>query len=319
MAIGTQSNFVIYEDEFWGGAYETIEQNVDAFNAASNNCVRLLGDVHRGDFQRISFFQNVSGLVARRDPTATGAVISAALTMDDATAPKLSRRIGPVEDTISAFKKIGQTPEIMSFIIGQQAGRAMLQDHLDSGVMACEAALDGVAALEVDQSGTTITTDMLVQALAKFGDAAGRVRLWVMHSKVFWNLVSSQITDKITNIADVNIATAMPITLGRPVLVTDCASLIEAGTTTTYVTLGLTEGAIEVNESEERTLLTEPVTGLENITYRIQGEYGITVRVKGFDFTGSANPNDAALGSSANWAQVAGDVKSCAGVRLITQ
>ena len=184
--------------------------------------------------------------------------------------------------------------------------------------MAVESCLDGVSALEVDGSAATITTDNLISVQFKLGDKAGRIRLWVMHSKVYADLVKEQRALNTTNISDVNIYQGVPITLGKPVLVTDSDSLIVAGTTNNYVTLGLVEAAVVIRESEERTIMSERVSGYENITYRIQGEYGITIGVKGFDFTGSVNPNDASLGSSANWSQVASSVKDCAGVRLLT-
>ena len=35
MAIGIETNFVIYNQQFWGGVIETLQQNTEAFNAAS--------------------------------------------------------------------------------------------------------------------------------------------------------------------------------------------------------------------------------------------------------------------------------------------
>ena len=319
MAVGTQGDFVIYEDEFFEGAYETIQQNIEAFNGASNGCIQLIPDIHRGDWRKRSFFQVVSGgLVSRRDPTVTTTVDSAAMTQDDAAEPKLSRRIGPVENTLSSWKKIGSDEKEFSFILGQQAGPEIFQDHLNTALMGVESALDGVAALENDDSAATITTTGLIDSRFLFGDKAGKVKLWVMHSKVYADLVKEQVALKIVNVSDVNIYQGIPITLGIPVLVTDSSSLIVSGTANTYITLGLVPGAVTVRESEEKTMVSELVTGSENITYRIQGEYAVTLGVLGFDFTGSANPADAAIGSSANWSQVATSVKSCAGVRMLT-
>jgi len=319
MAIGTEADFVIYQDQFFAGAYEVIQQNIDVFNGASRNCIRLIDEAHRGDYRQRSFFKRVSGgLITRRDTTSTGAVASAKLAMDDAKEPKLSRRIGPVEDTIDAFRKIATDPAEFSFIIGQQTGPEMFQNHVDTAIMAAESALEGVAALCNDDSGATITTTGLVDTLALFGDKAAMLALWVMHSKVFYDLVKEQIGLKITDVSNYSIYEGLPITLNRPVVVTDSSSLIVAGTANKYVTLGLVPDGVAVRNSDERTIVTEPVTGLENITQRIQGEYAITVGVKGFDWTGSANPTDASLGSSANWSKVATDNKSCAGVRMLT-
>ena len=320
MAVGTKSDFAIYQDEFFSGAYEIIEQNLDLFNDASRGAIRLFPEFHRGDFLTRSFFKNVSGgLIARRDTTATTGVTSAALTMDDAKSPKVNRRIGPVEDTIDAFKKINEDPSTFSFILGQQIGPEMFQDIVNTAIAAAESALDGVAALEYDGSAATITTSVLTRGLGLMGDRSGRVICWVMHSKAYWDLVREQIGLAITNVSDVNISSGAPITLARPVIVTDSASLIVSGSPDNYLTLGLVADGVVVRQSEEQTIVSQQVTGSENITMRIQGEFAYTLTVKGFDFTGAANPTDAVLGNSANWSQVASDEKSCAGVRIITQ
>lgn len=319
MAAGTESNFIIYEAEFFAGAYETIEQNINVFNADSRGAIRLVPQTHRGNTLKESFFTNVSGgLINRRDTTSVAAVTSSPLGMDDAKSPKLSRRIGPVEDTISAFKKIDEDPSLMSFILGQQVGPEMFQDHITSSILACDAALNGVAALEYDASGSDPTATLLLRTLALMGDKASKIVAWVMHSSVYFKLMESYVTDKLTNVTDVVVYGGTPPSLGRPVIVTDSTALALAGTTTYYTTLGLVAGGITVRESEQRSIETQTVLGKENITGILQGEYGITVSVKGFDYTGSANPNDATIGSSANWTQVASSIKACAGVRLVT-
>lgn len=317
MAAGTQSNFVIYEDEFFEGAYETIEQNVNGFNAASQGAIRLVTDIHRGDYRKRSFIQTTD-LINRRDPTVVSTVADTAVTQDDAKEPKLSRRIGPVAQTLSAWKKIGSDQDEFSFVMGQQMGPEMMQDYLDTAILAVESALDGVAALENDDSGATITSAGLIDTLALFGDQSSRIALWVMHSKTYYDLVKEQHAAKITDVSNVNIYQGIPITLGKPVLVTDSSSLIISGTTNQYITLGLVPDAVYVRESEQRSMTSELVTGLENLVYRIQGEYAMTIGVKGFDYTGTANPTDATIGSSANWSKVATANKSCAGVRMIT-
>ena len=53
MATGKASDFTIYNEEFHGGFVETIYQNVNAFNAASNGSISLLTDLHIGDYQRL--------------------------------------------------------------------------------------------------------------------------------------------------------------------------------------------------------------------------------------------------------------------------
>lgn len=319
MAIGTKSNMVIYEEEFFAGAWETIEQNVNAFNAASRNSIRLVPTNHRGDLLKKSFFKNVSGgLINRRDTTAVTSVTSAALTMDDNKSPKLARRIGPVEDTIDAFKKIAEDPALFSFILGQQTGPEMFQDHLNTAILAADAAISGNANLTHTAAAALDTSD-LVDGISKFGDRAGRIACWVMHSTPFYALMKNQIADNLTNLSDVIVFGGGPATLGKPVVLTDSTDLVIPGTTTNYVTLGLVPDGVIIHESEDRTMADETVTGLENLTIRIQGEYSITVEIKGFDYTGGVNPTDATLGTSGNWSQTMSNRKSTAGIRIVSQ
>jgi hypothetical protein len=50
-----------------------------------------------------------------------------------------------------------------------------------------------------------------------------------------------------------------------------------------------------------------------------QGEYAYNIRVKGFAYAGGVNPNDSALGSSANWSFVMHDTKMGPGVALLVE
>ena len=75
----------------------------------------------------------------------------------------------------------------------------------------------------------------------------------------------------------------------------------------------------QVVESEERQVVSDLITGLENLVMRVQGEYAFNVGVKGYKWNTTANPADAALATGANWTKVATSDKSTAGVMLITQ
>jgi hypothetical protein len=75
----------------------------------------------------------------------------------------------------------------------------------------------------------------------------------------------------------------------------DSPNLFTTGSSaTTYDVLGLVENSVEVAESEERDIISQPVTGLENLVDRIQGEYAFNLRVKGcaYDTAQGANPLD---------------------------
>ena len=335
MATGTREDWaaathlpqgLIYPELVRSGMVETLQQNTDAFNAAVNNVIRQVTRSRLGDYNQESFFGIVSNLVTRRlvdNSPQNPAVTPSEMPKDEFIGIKLNRKIGPVDQTLDSFRKLGMTPdfEVISFTLGEQVAKAMQVDWLDSALTALVAAHLAQTPLSFIPSPvtSTVTTDDLVRGLAQFGDAASRISMWVMHSKVYYDLVREQIQANITNVSDFNIATASPVTLNRPVLVTDSAALVNGST---YYTMGLVENACVLEESEDSLLHTDVITGQENIVVRMQGEYAYNVNLKGYrwDVTnGGVNPDATALGTGTNWDQAATSDKDLGGVILSHQ
>ena len=325
MAAGKASDFKVYQDQFQAGVIETLTQNSNAFNAASAGAITLATISRRGDYSQQAFFKNVAGLVSRRDTTSVADADILPLTQDEWISVKLNRKIGPVDQTKDAFRKImaGLAEDEMSFLLGEMAAKAMQVEMLNSALRAGRAALNAQAAVKytIPTSGT-MNTAGLVSGLSKFGDAASQIVCWVMHSKAYFDLVQNQITANIDGVSNFNVATGTPVTLNRPVLVTDSDALVvTAGSgsaaTTDYMTLGLTVDGLKVENTEEEELVSENVTGKENLITRLQGEFAYNMGVKGFKWdigNGGANPNDATLGTGSNWDAVRGSHKDFAGV-----
>jgi len=336
MTTGTRESFagvgrlpegIIYPELVHSGMVETLVQNTDAFNAASLNTIRSVTQRRKGDFAQESFFTNISNIVSRRlvnvspaNPDATALAVAAAENIN----VKVNRKIGPIDQTLDSFRKLGMGAdlEVLSFLLGEQIAKAMQVEMLDSALRSIVASITAQASLIHDGDVTTAGLDTLdlVDGLSKFGDAANRVSMWVMHSKPFFELVKSQITANIDGISNFNVAQASPVTLNRPVLVTDSAALIDSSVSPTqYVTLGLVENAVVAEDSEEEMLYTDVITGKENLVTRLQGEYAYNIGCKGaaWDVTnGGINPDDATLATSTNWDKVATDVKDMGGIAI---
>lgn len=326
MAIGKETDFVVYPEQFFGGVIETLQQNADGFNAASAGCIKLVTQMRAGHFVNESFFQSLTSLVTRRDITSVSAATDTPMTQAQISTVKLNRKIGPVAQTLDAFRKISLDPGEMSFILGQQTGISIALDYLNTALLGVDAATAGISALNYDASANTspdrgtLDHTNLVRTMAKFGDASNRIVAWVMHSKPFFDLMENTIADKIFQVANVTIYNGSVATFGRPVVVTDSSSLFTTTSLgTTYHVHGLTENAVVVEESEERQIASMLITGLENLVMRIQGEYAFNLGIKGYTWdvtNGAANPTNTAVGTTANWDKVATDNKSLAGVRL---
>lgn len=320
MSTGTYTSFKIYNEQFLGGYIETLQQNSDLFNAASRNAIRIDNSRKKGHYEYESFFQSISSLVSRRDISSVSTAADLALSQEEFIGVKLNRKIGPVGMTLDSLKKIQADQERYSFVVGQQYAKAVLVDQVNAAIKALNAALSfsGWSVDKTAVSPTTMTHGFLANALVKMGDQAQRVIAWLMHSKAYYDLVGQAISDKITDVANVAIQEGQTAGLGRPILVSDDASLVDGST---YITLGLVEGAALISESEDPTVVTETVTGYENLIVRIQGEMAYNLRLKGFQWDtsdGGINPSANSLGTQTNWDKVATDNKDIAGVRLLT-
>lgn len=327
MAIGTYTDFKVYENEFFGGMSEALQQFSSVFNQGSNNTIRLVPRRMAGHYETESFFKNISGLIRRRDISSVSTVADLPLTQGEMIGVKVNRGIGPVTQTLDAFRKIGMTPSEASFRLGEQMGKAVALDYLNTGLKALNATIAttntlsstliyDATGLSSDQS--TLRHTHFVRGLAKFGDASNRISCWVMHSKPFFDLMENAVTDKIFEVAGLTIYRGTVPSFNRPIVVTDSAALWTDATTDTYDILGLTEDSLVISESEDRFITSDLVTGLENLVMRIQGEYAFNVRVKGMAYNTGAgvNPTDAALGTPSNWTSPLHDKKMLSGIKI---
>lgn len=334
MATGKASDFKVYQDQLRGGVVEALTQASAFFNSASGGALRLSTISKRGDYAYESFIKSIAdGAVSRRDTTSVSAATDTAITMDEFISVKLNRKIGPIAQTLDAFRKVqmsAASPEVLSFLIGTQVGKGMQVEMLNTMLRAARAALVTEATnLYTEPSSGTITSATLNNGLYKLGDAAQRVKVLVMHSAVYRDLVGYQInpSNNGDNIAGVVVQGASAATFGRPVIVTDSAALIvNAGTSSAvdniYHTLGLVEGACVAENSEEEHVVYDEVTGLENLVARLQGEFAYNLGLKGFKWdvtNGGANPTDANIGTGSNWDKAATSNKDLAGVCIRTR
>lgn len=325
MPFGTKASFVIYPEQFWGGVVETVQQNAEGFNAASNNSLRLVTRSILGDYERESFLKSTTGLVQFRDTSSTAAVADTILSQGEMIGVKVNRSLGPVAQDRDSFRKIGVSPDEFSFLLGQQFGPEIAVDYINTAVGAVRAAITGAgAALQYNATADatpTLNHTAMISGMAKFGDRSSRIVCWVMHSKQYFDLMKQQVADKLFEVAGATVYAGTLATFGKPTVVTDSTSLYTVGSTNTqYDLLGLVENSIEVAESEERDIISQPITGQANLADRIQGEYAFNVRVKGVQYNTVAgtNPTNAALFTPGNWVQVVADVKEMPGIKVTT-
>lgn len=326
MPTGTKSDLNVRNPFMHTALTERLTQFVDAFNEASNGAITLSARQEIGEAAHETAFRNIASLVTRRDTTAVTDATSQKLTNSEKTRIKLDRKIGPVDNTLSGFIKIGMSEAEMQVVVGEQAAVAMAVDMLDTSLLAARAAIStasgGTFMHDVD---AVASSSGLVKALYKAGDRADRIVCWVMHSFVYAQLIENQLAANIDGVSNFNLATATPVTLNRPVIVTDSASLVVADGKALgndhYYSFGLTASALECLNSEEENVILDIITGKENLIARIQGEYAYSLGMKGFSYdltNGGANPNSTAIGTGTNWDLIVDSLKDGPGVIMRT-
>lgn len=330
MATGTINNFTIYQAQFQTGVIERVAQNVAAFNAASNNCITLETQLHPGNFLQSANYVLGSGMRVRT-LSSVADISDVPLTQGEEVAPKISWADGPYADTADAFAKISADPNLLYYVLGQQAGEKLSQMMLNS---AC-AALKGVlfapdaafGANQYDSSGLsandTVSYVNLIRSLAKLGDRGASVACWLMDGASLFKLTENSTTIATDLVAGATISRGGPPTLGRPVIATDSSYLrVDASSVANDKSLvyGLLPGAIRVIVSEDMRVILDDVTGKVNLIKRYQAEGAYTVYVRGAKWsTGAVNPSDATLATKTNWTKNATSVKDGPGCVLIAQ
>jgi len=321
MATTLSSDLVLDNELVRLGIIETLEQNIDGFNAASNGTITLSSQALENEFADESFIQALaaSALVQHRDYTdGTTQITPTKLAEDIVNSVKLSRRYGPFSTTYDAWNRSNRSVDTFSLAVGRQLGIAIGANMLNSGL---SAGVGGILATQAAVTDGTAAFDYgnIVDGLATMGDKAGRIQMLVMHSNTYFATVDKGLSmNALENVGGMTIREGGAYSMGLPVLVTDSAALDFAGDQTIYSVLGLTDAAIGAVESDETIMKAQDVLLGENIQRVIQGEGAFNVGVKGckYDTTAGANPTDAVLAAAANWDYQYADIKSGAGFLL---
>lgn len=326
MAISNASDFKIYQEQFFGGMTETLQQATNVMNAASRGAILMTTERMKGDYEYESFFKTVSSLVSRQDITSNSGATALKLTQDEFIRVKCHRKIGPLSVTRKAFLQAGEDPELASFILGQQSAQAVAEDMLNTSLLAARVALanqSGVLNDATSLADTTCTSKNLINTLRKFGDKQSRIVAWVMHSTSWFDLGLDGVDNQIDSVASDIIRVLEVPGMGRPFIITDSDSLIAtADTPDSYYVLGLTAGGIQAMFTEDQYITSQEQLGNEQIETMLQGEYAFNVGLKGFKWdvgNGGANPDSTAIGTGSNWDKAVTADKDLAGVVLKSQ
>jgi len=326
MAIGDSNNIIIRPEFFNAGLRETLDQNVEVFNANSGGALELITEQSTSDFQKTRFVDRFENLSKRRDDTSLADKNPQELTQSDDIDVRVKRGTEPIAQTIDSLRDADLSREEMSVLIGNQAGEDVAKDYTDTALLCLVAALSNQSDVYVDKSSSasnTLNHTRMNDALAAFGDRRQAINVMIMHSKAFNDLVGNNISSSGDQTEFATIYQESPGSFQRIVVVTDSESLVNTDGVTTgtdsYNTVLLQEMAFEVQETRTLRMYEELKTGKENVYVEMQGEHDFTLSMKGFSWdetNGGRNPTDSALGTGSNWDPVVDNYKDFPGVVL---
>lgn len=297
-------NMQVYNDEIIGNTIELLGQKTDVFNQASGGTIVLSTAGWEGNYSKESFFAQLAGAQRRVDRyAANGAQAATDLSQSEMVGVKVAGGFGPVLFEPSQLTWLQRNPGEAITAISTGFADALLADQLNTAVGSAVAAVENVAALVNDVSGTgAITQNAINGSHAKFGDMSSMLRADVMTGSVYHRLVDQAITNgnelfQSSNVLVVDI-------LGKVVVVSDIPALLEAGAPNKDKVLSVTTGGIIVDNTSDIVSNLDTTNGKERIETTWQSDYTFGLKLKGYSWdvaNGGASPVDSELFTGSNW------------------
>lgn len=319
------SDMKVFNQYLKAATIETLNQDVEKFNAASAGAIRLTTQGVDGDFLQESFWAGLHGAQRRVDRyAANGAQSATALSQKQYDAVKVAGGFGPILWEPSQLSWIQKSPEEALEVISRNLSEAIVADQLNTVIAALVAAISNQAAATNDVSATAGVTYAAINAAhAKFGDASGRLVAQVMNGVTFHDLIGKNLTNaqQLFRAGDVTIVDI----LGKAVIVTDSPALYSAAVADPAApakqrVLSLADGAGMVMDGSDLITNIETSNGKGRIETTFQADYSFGLALRGYTWdtaNGGKSPTDAELATGSNWDLVANSIKASAGVITI--
>jgi len=311
--------FKIIDEVVQATAVDTIKDNLLKAQDATGGAISVGKGIHKGDFFDKTFFANF-GNPTRRDPNTQTAVTPNTLSTLDDTIVKLYFK-DDVFITKTQMKRYGSSLESFNAEVGRQLGSAISRWAIQKALIAGIGAITSQSELVAGDGTADPSVGILNESMFKLGDAYEDVKVFVAPSYGTYKLLGDAINSTADQISYGAVYDGTAGTLGRKLWTVDNAALnwVDGDNSGHYI-LGLTEGALSVDESEIVEILSQLDTLNSNAGYNFHSEGGYSVKVKGFSYDKAqgANPTDAILADTASWDLIS-QIKQSAGVLAKTK
>ena len=314
------TNMKVFNQYLMDATAETLGQQIQKFNQASNGAIVLTSMAFEGDFFQRSFYAALHTAQRRVDRYAAQSTAAAtALSQLQENSVKVAGGFGPIVFEPGQMTWIQKNEAEAIAVISGQLAEAIVADQLNSGIAAGVAAISNVAGATNDVSATAgISYAALNTAHALFGDSSMALVAQVMNGATYHKLIGANLANipqlfQAQNVLVVDI-------LGKAVVVTDAPALYAAGTPNKQKVLSLASGGITVMDGSDVITNIDTRNGQTRIETTMQADYTFGLGLKGYAWdtaSGGKSPTDAELATGANWDKVVADIKHTAGVITI--
>lgn len=314
------TNMKVFNQYLMDATAETLGQQIQKFNQASNGAIVLTSMAFEGDFFQRSFYAALHTAQRRVDRYASQSTAAAtALSQLQENSVKVAGGFGPIVFEPGQMTWIQKNEAEAIAVISGQLAEAIVADQLNSGIAAAVAAISNVVGATNDVSATAgISYAALNTAHALFGDSSMALVAQVMNGATYHKLIGANLTNtpqlfQAQNVLVVDI-------LGKAVVVTDAPALYEAGTPNKQKVLSLASGGITVMDGSDVITNIDTRNGQTRIETTMQADYTFGLGLKGYAWdtaSGGKSPTDAELATGANWDKVVTSIKHTAGVITI--
>ncbi len=310
----------VFNDFVRQATIETVAQEIDKFNAASNGSIVLSAEGFGGDFFQTNMFKSLHGAQRRVDRyAANGAQAATNLEQIEQNVVKVAGGFGPVLWEPSQLTWVEQNQELAIEAISRNLAEAIMQDQLNTAILSAIAGISNIATLTNDISATAgLSLASLNNTHALMGDRSTMLIAQVMNGTAYHKLIGENITNT-SRLYEFNSIRILDV-LGKVTVVTDAPALYEAGTPNKLKVLTLVAGGVFVNDASDLVTNIETKNGNQRIETTMQADYAFGVGIKGLAWdiaNGGKSPDDTDLGTGTNWDQYVTSIKDVGGVVTI--
>jgi len=314
------NDFVVFNDFAQLAFTETLAQETDLFNTATQGALVMVTASNIGDYMEKSSYALIADLVGNRDAYGTGSLTAVDLAQLLNVAVKVAGGSKPVQYTGTSFDWTQRPASEAGTVFGEQVAKGAIAYELNTII---NGLVGAISASDVTYDGTAgvASLDSLNQGAGLLGDKQNSIKAWVMHSKSITDIYAGSLANS-NDLFDFGTVKVVHDGFGRPLIMTDSDALHFDNTgTENYHQLGLVMSAGIVEDNGTMKTYTETKVELENAKQIVKAEFDFNVSIKGYTWdksSGGKSPDDAALALTTNWDRTATSHKDTAGVKVTT-